>query len=96
MKIANTKPLIIFNLFYICYLSLQNFAGVDFSGGQNIGLGLLFGVLSLIFIPVAIFVLITYLRKLPNFTQWGKNDYYVLMLTFVSFILFIFVGNSRL
>jgi hypothetical protein len=68
---------------------------LDFSAGEGLGFGLLFGILGIIFIPFSIFVIIAYLRSIHKLKEWTKSDYYALLLTIISVIMLLLVGNSR-
>lgn len=95
MKITNQQGIIGFNILFILYLALQSLVDLDFSSGQGLGLGLLFGVMGFVFIPFSILVIVSYLARVAKVREWTKFDYYALTLTAISIIMFLIVGNSR-
>jgi glucose-6-phosphate-specific signal transduction histidine kinase len=95
MKTTNHKPLIRLNLAFIVFMSLLQIAKVDFSEDQNMLLGILFALTGLVVIVMSIFVFFTYVRNVINIKEWTKNDYYVILLTLSSLVLFLIVGNYR-
>lgn len=94
MKNIEQKPIIILDIFFIIIISLFKFVIIDSSGGPGLLSGLVFSLMFVSFMLYAIIVLVTYILKLGHLKQWGKNDYYAILLTLSCLFVFLLVGSS--